>query len=402
MKYTGRSVKAQNYIERVKQNYFNIDESNLKILIDFDNENQANDLSINSRHGYLYHLIKFSKFIGDKKYKEVTKNDIQEYLNKLNGDYSPKTLFIIKITIKKFYSWHYGLKKGNYPEQVDWVTTQIRERHKKLDKKILTEEEYKKLLKGCLSQRDRAFISFLYNTGARVSEALNTEIGDLNFDKKGRYVSVKLDGKTGEREVSLISGIAEIQALLKQHPKEKDKSARLFYGRPTQNAEYIPVGFEGIYSMLQEVSFRVLKRRISAHLFRHTFASNLALKGYNESKMRVIMGWSKSSNMPSHYTWLTDKKVNEERLQEAGLEVKDLEKARKEAVEDVSCPRCKVMNTFDSDYCINCFFALSSKGIEKSKDEDKLVFNKLSIDQKEELFNELIKRFKNDLLKEKK
>lgn len=385
---SSRERKAQKLINDFYENKYNLTKSQLKTAIGFDKENKANDLSTVTRANYLQWIYRLCEEIKNP-FKEVTKEQIRDYLNKLNGNLSPNTTKAIKISLRKFFGYVYGTKKGRYPEVVDWIETRSRERHKKVDKKIITEEEYKKLIKGCLTQRDRAIVSFLMNTGARVGELTNTKISDLIFDSKGRYVTIKLGGKTGEREVVMTSGFSEIDSYLKQREDRNNKNEPLFLTLPKSNRPNSKLGWQGVNDMLTELGERAIRRHIYPHLFRHTFATKLASR-YTDAEMRIIMGWSKTSQMPGRYSWLRDKNVNKKMLIDAGLEKEDKE-IKQEAYKDILCPRCQTPNSFDSVMCRNCFFAFNDKAIEKVAIAEKVMQKGGVVDVTKEAMKEIIK-----------
>lgn len=385
---SSRERKAEKLIRDFYDNKFNLTKEQLKVAIEFDKQNQANDLSVVTRANYLQWIYRFCEDIKTP-FKKVTKKQIMDYLNKLNGGLSPNTLKAIKISLRKFFSFVYNTKKGRYPAVVDWIETRTRERHKKVDKKIIKEEEYKQLIKGCLTQRDRAIIAFLMNTGARVGEMVNTTIGDLTFDSKGRYVTIKLRGKTGEREVVMTSGFSEIDSYLKQRDDRDDKNAPLFLTLPRSNRPNSKLGWQGVNDMLTELGERAIKRHIHPHLFRHTFATKLASR-YTDMEMRVIMGWSKTSNMPGRYSWIRDSNVNKKMLVDAGLEKEDKD-IKKEAYRDILCPRCQTPNSFDSVMCRNCFFAFKDKNVERVAVADKVIQKTGVVDITKEALKETIR-----------
>ena len=60
-----------------------------------------------------------------------------------------------------------------------------------------TEDDLEKIRDACESSRELALVDFLYSTGARVSEAANSDIADFNFQAMEGYV----DGKGGKERI---------------------------------------------------------------------------------------------------------------------------------------------------------------------------------------------------------
>ena len=55
-----------------------------------------------------------------------------------------------------------------------------------------------KMIRQCRDERDRAFISVLYESGCRISEIGILRIKDISFDRYGARISIS--GKTGARD----------------------------------------------------------------------------------------------------------------------------------------------------------------------------------------------------------
>lgn len=383
-----REEKALLWLNKFYQKSFDFTEQQFEVLVNFDKQKQANNLSPVTRSNYLQVMSYVCKDIKTS-FKAVKKDEIRDVLNSWN--YGETTTRNYKVVIKLFFAFVYGCKRGQFPEVVDWIETRTREIHKKVEKEIITGEEYANLLKGCLTLRDRAIISFFYHTGARVGEVGAVNIGDITFDTLGRYVTVKLKGKTGERKIVMVSGIGDLEAYLKQHPENKNKDAPLFLTLPNSNRPNQRLGFEGTSNMLQELGNRTLKRHINPHLFRHTMATRMAAK-LSDAEMRIYFGWSKTSPMPGKYSWLKDKNVNEKLLIDEGLIEKQDQYV--EAHKDIKCPRCTTMNSFDSQMCRSCFYAFTEAAIDKKAVVEKVLQRGilgLSKEDRIEIYKEMIR-----------
>ncbi|HIH69355.1 MAG TPA: tyrosine-type recombinase/integrase [Methermicoccus shengliensis] len=90
-------------------------------------------------------------------------------------------VFEVKKTLKKFFR---GLEKDDL---VNWFTLGNVET-KVSPQDLITEEEFRKMLDACLNSRDRAFLSLLYETGARIGEIASMRIKDVLFDEYGAVI----------------------------------------------------------------------------------------------------------------------------------------------------------------------------------------------------------------------
>jgi integrase/recombinase XerC len=148
-------------------------------------------------------------------------------------------------------------------------------------------------------QRDYALLVFLYNTGARIQEALDLRPRDIRFESAS---SVKLLGKgRKERICPLWPETAQLlKALLKRQPRSADQV--LFVNRYGY-----PLGASGArYKLTQYVTAAtrvapsLAKKDISPHSFRHSAAVQLIASGVDTPVIRAWFGHA-SLDTTSHY-----------------------------------------------------------------------------------------------------
>ena len=140
-----------------------------------------------------------------------------------------------------------------------------------------------------LGRRDHALLLFLYNSGARVSEAATLLIGDLNL-RPNQIGDVQLRGKSHKiRRCPLWPATATtLLALIgKRSPDEP-----VFLNRLGQ-----AITRHGIYGMLlnhvrtASTSYSsLLRRSISPHTIRHTTATHLLRAGVDINTIRAWLG----------------------------------------------------------------------------------------------------------------
>lgn len=148
-------------------------------------------------------------------------------------------------------------------------------------------------------QRDHALLALLYNTGARIQEALNLCPGTVRLASPAH---VKLNGKgRKERLCPLWPETAKLLAsLLKRCPRPDEEP--LFvnrYGRP--------LGAGGVRSKLAQyvraaaVDLPSLRaKRVHPHLFRHTAGVELVSSGVDVTVIRSLLGHV-SLDTTNHY-----------------------------------------------------------------------------------------------------
>jgi site-specific recombinase XerD len=138
-------------------------------------------------------------------------------------------------------------------------------------------------------QRDHALLSFLYNTGARIQEALNLRPQDMHLKSPAH---VTLLGKGRKERISPVwPETAELlAALLRRHPRRSDEAVFVNrYGEPLTAS-----GFR--FRLRQYVQAATCKtptlsrKRITPHVFRHTTAVHLISAGVDVTVIRSWLG----------------------------------------------------------------------------------------------------------------
>lgn len=137
-------------------------------------------------------------------------------------------------------------------------------------------------------QRDRALLLFLYNSGARASEAAGVGIGDLEGNERGGVV--KLNGKGGK--IRLCPLWSRTMSALTPLIANRQQDAKLFLNRYGE-----PITRFGIHTMVERYAKRagekvaaMAGKRISPHTIRHTTATHLLRAGVDINTIRAWLG----------------------------------------------------------------------------------------------------------------
>jgi site-specific recombinase XerD len=137
--------------------------------------------------------------------------------------------------------------------------------------------------RGRHAARDRALLLFLYNTGARVQEAVDLRTRDLDLGPTAR---ARLHGKGDKWRTCPLwaETVRQLRALL-DGPSQPAPDASVFASRRGQ-----PLTRFGVYKIVRRHTRRFEDRlgRIGPHVFRHTTAVHLLEAGV---EVNVIRGW---------------------------------------------------------------------------------------------------------------
>lgn len=251
-------------------------------------------LSPNSIEAYMTDLAKLSDFLEneDLKVESVTLDNLQQFIAQLYDlGINARSVARIISGIKSFYSF---LVLDGYM-QTD--PTELLETPKiglKLPT-VLSLDEIENLMSVIdLSvkegQRNRAILETLYSCGLRISELTKLRFSDLFFDEG----FIKVEGKGSKQRLVPIShtAINEINKYLYYRREMKIKKGNedvLFLSN-----RGTPISRVMVFHFIKEYANSAgIKKTISPHTFRHSFATHLLEGGANIRAIQLMLGHEK-------------------------------------------------------------------------------------------------------------
>lgn len=350
-----------------------ISKKNKELIFNFYENCILEGLSIPHTIKYICELKSIARKL-NKNLDKATKQDIQSFVRYIQerNDLSVSTKHAYKIALKKFYKWLKG-NNEDYPEEVKWLKGTVKNSDTKLPSngEMLTEEEIQRIISVSESPRDKALISMLYESGCRIGEIASLQIGNISFDKYGALIVV--EGKTGSRQIRIISSVPYLATWLHNHPFKDNKKFPL----------WISIGWKNHNGFLKYGAIRMLLKRLfkkakinkrpNPHSFRHSRASFMA-NHLTEFQMNQYFGWVQGSNMPSIYVHLSGKETDSAILKMNGIKTE--ENNEESLLKPKVCQRCDTLNSSDSKFCCKCAAILDIKTAieleEQRKEQDKL------------------------------
>lgn len=307
--------------------------------------------SLNSILSVLKSVRWFADFI-KKPFNEATKEDVINFVHykkrKGNNDnYINQCL----IYLKAFYKWYLGGGEF-YPDFIKWIKPRIKTKEIE-HSELLTWEDIEFLSEYCYSNRDKAILYLLRDTGGRIEETiLRPKIKDLIPDDYG--FKLRVNGKTGLRHIRLIKSVPMLKMWLNEHKYKGNSEAPLFYVvRATQKTKGEPIKYptmETLFCRLRKSSG--IQKPINPHSFRHASVTDRAMDGYQEKELRIIYGWGFNSPMPDRYANFGEVEVDRKILEKEGkLKV---EKKEHSEINLRVCKSCGKDNRTDTIYCVFC------------------------------------------------
>ncbi|MBY0328842.1 tyrosine-type recombinase/integrase [Patescibacteria group bacterium] len=225
--------------------------------------------------------------------------DWKQYLlttakNKQGGRLSPKTLNLYLESLKAYFRYleNEGTIKVNPVAKVKKQKIQQASTPRWLDRNEVNRllrhiEEFieKKKWDGI---RNRAIIFLMLYAGLRVSEVVNLELNDLNFEK--RFVIIQ-SGKGGKyRRIEMNTDLRK--ALLgwleiRSEKPTNDETDRVF---TTQMR--VPISIQGIEQVFKKIKQVINVEDFTPHVLRHTFCHAMLEKGHSLAVVADIAGHS--------------------------------------------------------------------------------------------------------------
>jgi len=251
-------------------------------------------LSPNSIDAYMTDVAKLSGFLENESLKaeDVTLDNLQQFIAQLYDiGINARSVARIISGIKSFYNFLVidGYMTTDPTELLDTPKIGL-----KLPT-VLSLEEIEKLmsvidLSTKEGQRNRAILETLYSCGLRISELTKLKFSDLFFDEG----FIKVEGKGSKQRLVPIShtAINEIEKYLyyrrEVNVKKGHEDALFLSNRGT------PISRIMVFHFIKEYAVQAgIKKTISPHTFRHSFATHLLEGGANIRAIQLMLGHEK-------------------------------------------------------------------------------------------------------------
>lgn len=322
---------------------------------------------------YLIRLRVLSKMMPDV-FLNPSIDDLKSVITQLSSktNISPRTVEDYKQAIRKYYKWK--LSDKEFHKRVQWIKVRGNSVNRlKKSEEMVSVEEMHKLIENCISVRDKALFSSLYDSGCRVGEILTLRIRDLQNDQWGTVLHVS--GKTGERMVRIVGdSVPYLREWVQQHPKSSDPDAMVFISTSAQ-AYGEPMNYPEMARALSRAKKRAgITRRIHPHLFRHTRATILASR-VAEAPLESQMGWIHGSRQTRTYVHLSAKDQDSAILKAYGIKPDE-----ENIVKDIApkeCQRCSTLNPSNAVYCRKCWLPLTIEATIELKEKEEHIKSEL-------------------------
>ena len=263
------------------------------------------DFSPNTIQRYTKDLNAFNLYL-EQKYngqvflEDITVSDIEMFMASLKKHYAPISRSRYLYTLRSFYKFAYKkeLVEKNLALSLEPGKLPVKERH------YLTEEEIEKLVEAI----DHALISlvvvFLANTGLRISECLSLTLDDVDLD--AGLIRVKNGKGNKDRNVPINKKLYPLIQDYRDNWRDAYGSERFFATKKTGKLTNTYIN-----TVLRDAVKKLgWKKKVSCHILRHSFASNLIKKKVGIVEVQKLLGHS-SLKTTSVYTHVDNEQLYE-------------------------------------------------------------------------------------------
>lgn len=249
--------------------------------------------SLNTKKNYEIDINEFMNYLKDKEinYTDVNYEFIKEYLVYMyNKKYKRNTIARKLSSLRSFYKYLFNnnIIKTN---PFKYVKTPKKE---KMLPKYLSVVDLETIfnvpdLNFNLGQRDRLILEILYATGIRVGELVEIKVSDIDFFNK----EIKVNGKGNKQRIVEFGDYCfEYINLFLNDGREK------ILKKHNKTSSYLIINDHGDKITTRGVELLIdkiikkaaLKRKVTPHMLRHTFATHLLNEGCDILTVKELLG----------------------------------------------------------------------------------------------------------------
>ena len=250
-------------------------------------------LSENSIKSYSYDINNLLRYIN--KYnsklilKQCDKQFMQEFIYKISKNINSRSQARLLSSLKSFFNYlvFEGYNKSSPMELIESpkIVTKLPD--------VLSIEEIKLLIKNSELKKDHgirnsAILETLYGSGLRVSELINLKLSDIYYDEK----LLLIQGKGNKQRLVPFGSICESKI------NNYVYNFRIFKKIKKNSSDIVFLNRNGnkltratIFNIVKETQMRSnIKKTISPHTFRHSFATHLLENGADLRSIQIMMG----------------------------------------------------------------------------------------------------------------
>jgi len=259
------------------------------------------NFSEHTAKAYCSDILSFIIWLGDEGCEQADSSKIKDYLHFMQKfDYKKTTIARKIASIRTFYKYLAREKKiENNPAQ-----NLISPKRPKALPKFLSMDEIEEILNNInistpAGYRNRAILELLWASGMRVSELSNLNFGNLNLENN----EITVFGKGAKERIILITDRAK-DYLQKYIEYARPLVAKGYELPPVSDDSPVFINKTGyrlqtrmVRNVINEIVEKIeLPKKVTPHMFRHSFATHLIENGADLRVVQELLGHASISN----------------------------------------------------------------------------------------------------------
>ncbi len=266
----------------------------IKLFLEFLQNDKK--LSNNTLQSYRRDILQFRDYVNKNNinYAKAKESDIKDYLEELHNEGKKSSTASRSLaSIRSFYQFLIRTKKAKGDPTVSIQSPKIEKR----TPSVLTSEEVELLLDqpkdvDLKGTRDKAMLEFAYATGMKVTEIIDLDIDNINFEEDTVTCS------NGKKSRTIPLG-ALAEKALKEYVEQarpiliKDESNKALFVN-VNGSRLTRQGFWKIVKYYKEQAH--IEKDITPHVLRHSFATHLLQNGADLKSIQAMLGHSDISS----------------------------------------------------------------------------------------------------------
>jgi site-specific recombinase XerD/predicted small metal-binding protein len=236
-------MPTADYEQKVRSTLEGVDTSdkvhpdNADLLHQYQRDKELNGMSMATQQRNLSYLKKVAEQAGDQRFEDMDKGDVKDLVVWVHSrDLADDTMDTYKKAIRSFWKWMNEGKNADDINEIAWIELSNSNGDGKLPQDLLTKEDIQKQIEAANNPRDKALISLLYETGARIGEIIDLTVDDIEDRQHGKKIVI--DGKTGSRRIPLVESVPYLNNWLAKHPDPEPDAplwCKIQQGGPTEH-----------------------------------------------------------------------------------------------------------------------------------------------------------------------
>jgi integrase len=292
-----------------------------------------------------------------------TTDGLTRTAGEIREHYSPNTQRTHIMALKRYAKY---LKKMGYDidlEEIGDIKTPAQQWDSKTEDDLLSEEEVRRIIDVCETDRDKAIVAMLYDGSMRPGEVRTLKWKNVVFDEFGARLSVKF--KTNyERHIRLTISVPYLNRWKEQYPEQIRPEGNVFVSLLNVNGKHHPLTKIGITMLFRRLKARSGIEKLKPSIFRPTKITHDLEDGYNQTYVQMKAWGNMSSQMLRIYAKPSKEFLDREALERSGVgddlaKIAERKKQyRTQKTEKLwkpsECPTCQNLNPPGVNFCLLC------------------------------------------------